>query len=74
MKNMVEKNVLDLLLAKQQAIKLATDAAVTVLRVDQVRAWQLVHLRDSDLFVFAADNSGESGRWTQAAWQGWWLG
>jgi len=30
------RNIFDLLLTKQQAIKLAADAAVTVLRVDQI--------------------------------------
>ena len=34
--NMLEMGILDLLVTKQWAIKLATDAALTILRVDQI--------------------------------------
>ena len=37
MKDAVKAGILDLHLVKHWAIKFATDAAVTVLRVDQVR-------------------------------------
>ena len=37
MKDAVKAGILDLYLVKHWAIKFATDAAVTVLRVDQVR-------------------------------------
>lgn len=41
-KDMLEANILDTYLGKYWAIKLATNAAVTVLRVDQVsEKWQL---------------------------------
>lgn len=71
-KDMLASEVLDVLATKRSAVKLAADAAITVLRVDTVRFQCLLSLPAPLRKCFAnamrsplADNYGEAGRRTE---------
>jgi hypothetical protein len=77
----VQAGILDHVYSKTEALRLAVDAAVTVLRVDQIIMYVSVWLHHSfrsavslALLRFCVTRAfqGKAGWWTQSACHGWW--